>query len=351
MNDFSFIDISVNANILQAERYSRRDVMSLFGLLKSNDKQLQHARTLQAQSLAVDAADFALQSREQGDIGQNTVLVFRLDASINWSAGASFRQEICNQLVSYGSERNPSNPHILLYSQDYSHFSEILHDPNKQIVESSSPNLIGKMKESEMMRFISNSKVLYEHGQTAFFHTPSATFHDYFIRIGNTQSLPSFSQASFFWSLPHLKGVTQFFAENWSISTTAATFAKMQNAYSGRDVSEWAFAHSYFPFSPDDRALLTEELRKCAAKGGKFLLLNSFNSTGRLAESFRELNTASDAELSLMLSLFADCSTTVPNHEYLFDISGFIEKRGLSGEAALPRGGRRKSDQSLRWIA
>lgn len=336
MNDFSFIDISVNANVLGAERYSRRDVMSLFGLLHSNDKQLQHARTLQAQSLAVEAADLALQSREQGYIGQNTALVFRLDASINWSAGASFRQEIRDQLVNYGSERNPSNPHILLYSQDYTHFSEVLYDPNMQIADNSSTNLISEMKKSEMMRFISNSKVLYEHGQTAYFYTPSATFHDYFIRIGNTQSLPSFSQASFFWSLPHLEGVTQFFAENWSISTTAATFAKMQNAYRGCDVSEWTFAHSYFPFSPDDRALLAEELRKCAAKGGKFLLLNSFNSTGRLAENFRELNIASDAEFSLMLSLFADCSTTIPDHEYLFDISGFIEKRGLSGEATLP---------------
>lgn len=336
MSGFYFIDIGVDPRFLEADNFSRRDILSFLGLTKSNDAAFENANKVQAQNLAVEAADYALQRREQGYIDETTVLVFRLDPSINWKIGSKFRQDLQDSLSTYGVARNPTNPQIILFSRNYAHFWEATHDPDHNIAKTSNDELLADLQSSELQGYISNSHVLYEHSQTAFFQTPAGSFHDYFIRIGNTQSLPAFAGSSFFWSLPFLEGVTHFFAESWSISTTAATFSTMQNTYSDTQVSSWAFGHSYFPKSPDDRARLRSELSRCAAARGKFLLLNSFNSSGKLSQEFARMSASAEVTDCKMLSLFVDTAVSTPDHPFLMDIAEFMQERQLKGLADLP---------------
>ena len=68
-------------------------------------------------------------------------------------------------------------------------------------------------------------------------------------------------------------------------------------------------------------------MRKAAQSKGKLLLLNSFNSSGRLEEAFQNLP---QRRSRAMLSLFVDTSICRPNHHFLHDIAPCLRLAGLS---------------------
>jgi hypothetical protein len=340
---YTFINISVPREVLGATHPSRRDVLSLWNLFGRRLGERRTARDVLANSLAIEAADTALQRREQGLASDSTTLVFRLDSSVNWAKHETLLSSIVHELSDYSTKRNPTNRQIVVFSRDYKHFLEPVYDPTHQVETSGAASTtdgptfeLKELQDYELRKYVSSASVLFEHGGTAFFQIPAGTFHDYFIRIGNTQSVPNFATSAFFWSLPYIKNVTTFFAESWSISTTAATFSSLQNLYAGSDVSRWKFAHSYFPGSDPDEDLLRSAMKEQFGIPGRFLLLNSFSSSGRLAAQFDQIRLATGAGESEMLSLFADSRVNEPHHSVLLDVAPMLNDLDLKGKADLP---------------
>lgn len=331
-----FIDIAIEQELLGSQTFSRRAILPFLGLPNRKSVGFYDARSLKARSLAIKASDEAMNMRDRGLASDTTILAFRLDLSINWLTNQSIRKEITDTLAEYGKRRHPSNPQILLYSVNYEHRVEVLNNDSDEIGKLDAGELLGKLRQHELTDFLGDGRVLYEHGGTAYFEIPSGFLRDYFIRIGNTQSIPNFTNSVFFWALPHLNNVTHFFAESWSISTTAATFALLQNSYSGNTSCRWAFGHSYIPNSEVEKERLSLELDKARRNRGKLLLINSFNSSGRLAEEFKKISGALSPENAGMLSLYVDSRTEIPNHAHLCDLADHIRNLGLNGETSLP---------------
>ena len=103
----------------------------------------------------------------------------------------------------------------------------------------------------------------------------------------------------------------------------------MQGIYCGNDNATWRFAYAYFPKSPEDRDVLRSELDDCERSGGRFVLLNSFNSTGNLEKGFFEIAKKSRCKDFSMISFFFDSLTSAPEHECLLDIAKILRERDL----------------------
>lgn len=219
------------------------------------------------------------------------------------------------------------------------HWHSSIEDPT-QVRE-----LLSAIRQAEMLNFLSNKDVLFEHAGAALFELPSGQLSDYFVRIGNLQSRTGFFSAIFFWMVEHLKDVRHIMCDTWSVSTSAAVVADYLMIYNSAVVESrtrvtWSFSPSYIPSSPHKEKLIFDAIHAVQRVGGKTLFLSSFYSSGGLEIAIADQLAEYDArDSSILIAIYSVMDTSAYSELVLCSLGAFLESRGLRGKKAQPSTG------------
>ena len=269
---------------------------------------------------------------------RDTVIVYRLPVMLNWADYPKSLEQFKESFTS-ASIACKDNVQFLTWSSKFSHQLELIHNPNNSIAVETID--IDDMCQSELLSFVKDEEVLFEHAGAAQFYLPSEQTSDYFLRVGNMQSKSAYFSAVFFWTLPVLKNVIHIFGDTWSISTTAAVMSDYLKRYGGVEEpsvmprTSWSFAPSYIPKSKKARELASDAAVLASLKGKRTLFLSSFYSSGSLGEALVEETINSDSrDAALFVAIFG----VKPKYKYcdllLCCVGDHLDELGLGGKGA-----------------
>lgn len=286
-----------------------------------------------------------------GRENEDSIFIYRLPVAINWSKYPISLTAMIDGLRSASSAIG-TNVQFAIWTSDFApniapvciprgkmHWQSSIEDP-AQVCE-----LLAAVRQTEMLNFLSNEDVLFEHAGAALFELPSGQLSDYFVRIGNLQSRAGFFSAIFFWMIEYLRDVRHIMCDTWSVSTSAAVVADYLMIYNGSAFESvprvtWSFSPSYIPSSPVKEKLIFDAVHAAQVSGGKALFLSSFYSSGGLELAIADQLAEYDArDSSILIAIYSVLDTCQYSELMLCSLGAFLENKGLRGKKAEPSSG------------
>ncbi|MCH7915732.1 MAG: hypothetical protein IH856_22305 [Deltaproteobacteria bacterium] len=193
--------------------------------------------------------------------------------------------EITGQLTPF-VERCPRSEVGVLYSSDYS--IELSENMNTKSVGTflksvDHPQFLEWLRERELRQYMHRSAALFQARPNFIYRSPSQSYVNVFLRVGNVQLSRQCLDAFFFWMLHHLKGITGILAETWSISSIALNAARLVERYDRKDPKRCHvdMLSSYHDGSADILPEVRDSLHRVSQDNGHILTLISVIGTGR----------------------------------------------------------------------
>ena len=130
------------------------------------------------------------------------------------------------------AERAPrASLHLLASSSFAITLSRNLNAATADLSGAMGPEFIGWLRESELRSYITRSNALLNARENFLYRSPSLSYVDRFLRVGNVQISRQAIDAFFFWMIPHLGNCGAILTETWSISSIALNASRLVERY------------------------------------------------------------------------------------------------------------------------